>query len=279
MKKTLIPLTAVAVSAAAFVGCEWGGAHRGDYWNDAYSWANFSGTYKLAAGIDSSSTATGTTETSSKQVGNAKSLYWSEGTTLTLDPGLVKGSISVKFNGFHFSDNGDGTLSCSDTTVGGSGSYSADAGTVNISFTTAVGPQTVHVSYSYNISTSTSAMSGGSVVESPITWLNVNQKGNLLTIEDNNGTIYNGKITGASCPTADNDGYVQAAHIRFPFEATSTNGRVTLSGSLSGDWSGGSSRTSGTLANRTIDANYHRGKTTIQFRAVSGTVTLLTTVI
>ena len=116
------------------------------------------------------------------------------------------------------------------------------------------------------------------VNESPITWLNLTQKGNLLTFQDNTGMVYSGKITGASCPNADNEGYITAAHIRFTYEATSTsNSKIKLSGTLSGDWSGGSSKTSGTLSNRTIDASYTRGRGATQFMAVSGSVTIYAT--
>ena len=107
----------------------------------------------------------------------------------------------------------------------------------------------------------------------PIIWLNLTQQGNLLTFRDNNNVTYSGRITGASCPKASEGGYIQAGHIRFSFEAKANSG-ATISGSISGDWSGASSTTTGTIANRTIDATYHNGKTSAQFQAVSGTTVI-----
>lgn len=266
MNKSLIPITVVAVSAAAFVGCEWGGVHSGESWNDAYSWANFTGTYKLATPVVEDSTDGSTASFSRSHVFDGNRSY-NAGKTA-----LVPGSVSVTIAGLgSFTDNGDGS-----TTFSGSGSHSVtinhSAGTVSITLAGTIDPyigKSITISGKYSVS----ASSGSS---SPITWLNVNQKGNLLTIQDSNGVTYSGKITGASCPTADESGYITAAHIRFPFEATSANGKIRLSGSLSGDWSGSSSATTGTLSNRTIDANYSRGSSNAQFMAVSGSVAIYT---
>ncbi len=42
---------AIASAAVlAFLGCEWGGAHE-NTWNDGYSWANFTGTYRFVNAI------------------------------------------------------------------------------------------------------------------------------------------------------------------------------------------------------------------------------------
>lgn len=272
MKKTVIALTAAAVCAAALTGCEWGGVHSGESWNDTYAWANFSGTYKLASAVSSSATATNTATFSVSRTFSGNGSY-SSGKTA-----LVPGSVSVTVGGnsnVSFTDNGNGTMSTS-----ASGSYSAtinySSGSVTVNMGGNQNFSTVAISGSYYVSGA--ASSGTSTVSSPITWLNLTQKGTLLTFTDNNGTTYSGKVTGASCPRADEDGYVAAAHIRFTFEATSTsNSRVKLTGSLSGDWSGGSSTASGTLSNRVIDANYSNGSSTVQFMAVSGSVTLYAT--
>jgi hypothetical protein len=52
-----------------------------------------------------------------------------------------------------------------------------------------------------------------------------------------------------------------------------------MSGSISGDWSGSNSETSGTIANRTIEGSYHNGKNATQFQAVSGSTTVYAKVV
>lgn len=294
MNKSLIPITVVAVSAAAFVGCEWGGVHSGESWNDAYSWANFTGTYKLVSEIpvedtSSSSTESVATSLSSSDVNASAKFSVSQSANSVSVNGLktpIKaGSMSVSCdNGWSFTDDGNGNL-----VYGGSGSgFSGTVNYVNGSFSLKFGSMheafSGYANYVYTLSssssTTTTTSSGGSkTVVTPFRWLNLNQKGNLLTIEmvsaDSKSATFSGKITGASCPKADDGGYVQAGHIRFTFEATrAANPKQTLTGSISGDWSGASSVTTGTIANRTIDATFHDGKTALPFQAVSGSTTV-----
>lgn len=311
MKKTIRPViaaAAAAVVAIALSGCEWGGVGSDEAWNDAYSWANFSGTYKLVNEIptgDASSTegsSSSTTESSTTSTTTTKTNLYSKTQTFAFKEGtstysglttpIYPGKTSISFAAFTdtFTDNGDGTLNHSgDGSASGSINYAS--GSVSVSFAGARPDTTMTVKYSYYTVTTTTTGNGSTTTTTtdslgnasksktkktaPITWLNLTQKGNLLTFKDNDGTTYSGRITGASCPKADEGGYIQAAHIRFPFEATCTsNPRITLSGSISGDWSGGSSATSGTLANRTIDATYHTGSSSAQIMAVSGTATV-----
>ena len=275
MKNSIIPITAAsAICAAALVGCEWGGVHSGESWNDAYSWANFTGTYKLVTAVAAEDSGGETVTEASDSV---TTTYNGNGSYSTGKAGLVPGSVTVTIASVgSFTDNGDKT-----TTFSGSAGHTVtidySAGNISINLAANVAPyigKTVTIGFKYNIAEAAAA----AVNESPITWLNLTQKGNLLTFQDNTGMVYSGKITGASCPNADNEGYITAAHIRFTFEATSTsNSKIKLSGTLSGDWSGGSSKTSGTLSNRTIDASYTRGRGATQFMAVSGSVTIYAT--
>ena len=282
MKTTtkLIPVSAAI--CAALVGCEWGGVHSGESWNDAYSWANFTGTYKLVNAVSSSDAASSAGESATKKEGPLQTISfdWSEsntGTTLT-GGNIVEGSVTAFFtvSGATFTDDGAGNLVT--TYSGGSGSVGYTAGTVSFSFTGAMNPQKVKVSYKVWVSADGTTLAGTATPMS-FRWLNLNQKGNLLTIEmvgdDSKSAIFSGKITGASCPTANEEGYVQAGHIRFTFEATrTTNAKQTLTGSISGDWSGSSSARTGTISNRTIDATFHDGKTATPFQAVSGSTTV-----
>lgn len=285
MKTTLIPISAATVCAVALVGCEWGGVHSGESWNDAYSWANFTGTYKLVSEIpaETDSEVAGASSTSSATINDAKKFTIAKGAGAASVSGLhtpiTAGSLLVSCGSWNFKDDGAGNLVYQGSGSGFSGSVSYAAGSFSLTFGMPAPEKITGIAnYTYTSkSTATATSSSGKVtnVTSPIVWLNVNQKGNLLTIEDNRGAIFSGKITGASCPTANEEGYVQAGHIRFTFEATRTaNPRETLTGSISGEWSGSTSDKTGTIANRTIDASYHNGKTTTQFQAVSGTTTV-----
>lgn len=280
MKTTtkLIPVSAAI--CAALVGCEWGGVHSGESWNDAYSWANFTGTYKLVNAMPISSDSGTTTINSTSHSGSAgiKVLENATSAEITgLKTPIDKGSATVTVGGYTFQDNGEGTMVA--TSSGGkNGTISYTGGAITIGFAEKHPALSGSVTYSYT----TSNASGNNNLQAdntPFRWLNLNQKGNLLTIEmvgdDSKSAIFSGKITGASCPTADEEGFVQAGHIRFTFEATrTTNAKQTLTGSISGDWSGSSSARTGTIANRTIDATFHDGRTAIPFQAVSGSTVI-----
>ena len=83
-----------------------------------------------------------------------------------------------------------------------------------------------------------------------ISYLHVTQKGNVLTITDSAGTVYNGRTTGSSGPA---NGYENAGSASMSFEASSSGGGRIV-GSLTGVWSGSSDKTHGTLSGRTIHA-------------------------
>ncbi|MBR3086581.1 MAG: hypothetical protein IKH04_09300 [Kiritimatiellae bacterium] len=286
MNKTIIPVSVVAVCAAAFVGCEWGGVHSGESWNDAYSWANFSGTYKLVTAVQaesSSSSTDGTTTTSvSENTISATATFavasGAQSATINgLKTPVVPKSVTIRCGNWVFTDDGAGSLVFQGSGDAFGGSISYATGTASLTFGEAHGKLNGTVSYGYtvkNTATATTTSNGRTTtVAAPITWLNLTQKGNLLTFQDNAGTVYSGKITGASCPKADDGGYVQAGHIRFTFEARANSG-ATLSGSISGDWSGATTANTGTISNRTIDASYSNGRTSVQFQAVCGSTTV-----
>lgn len=312
---------AVTAAAIALTGCDWGGTGSEESWNDAYAWANFSGTYKLVTNIQPivevpttptvepttsepttpSTPATPSTPTVITKTGSiTHSLKRGETGYATGQKDLKPGTVTITSNvGHSWKDEGDGRLTDLNGTYHGSVSYASGMCAINWDSTVFPG-NTITITFAYEGTegggssggstpitpggsgggstpvTPGGSSSGGSTVTkptAPITWLTVTQKGNLLTMKDNDGTTYAGRITGASVPSTGSDGYTGSGHIRFPFEVTSTsNNRITISGSLSGDWTGG---VRGTLDNRAIEATYHTGKSATQFQAVSGRVTLI----
>lgn len=298
---------AAALLAATLVGCDWGGVSSEESWNDAYAWANFSGTYKLVTEVivpEDDDTGSGDADSNdnfsnypdkdhSVTVANINTAGDFEFTVPRGDYSIKPRSVTVTLHGklnmgtaqeedgrITLKDNGSGKLlygGNAEHTYNGEVEYIT--GKINGS-SGALYVEYAEVTYSYyykaGSSASISSDSSSGSASSPITWLNVTQKGNLLTLQDNDGRTYSGKITGASCPDADAGGYVTAGHIRFSFEATCTaNSAITISGSLSGNWSGAQNETSGTISDRTMDASFSNGGSPTQFQAVSGSVTVV----
>lgn len=295
---------AAAVIAATLVGCDWGGVSSNESWNDAYAWANFSGTYKLVTEVyvDTNNSDGGNegenSGNPSKQgapVVGAQNLGYGVTATIKINKeqvllGLVPGSVSVKveyredantIREFKMDDDGNGNLTTKHFQGDHpSGTITYSSGEIGLTFLSTMYVEKATVTYkSYydaSLGVTGGTSSDGASHSYPITWLNVTQKGNLLTLQDNDGRTYAGKITGASCPDADAAGYVTPGHIRFSFEATCTsNAKYKISGSLSGNWSGAQNETSGTISDRTMDASFSDGGSPIQFQAVSGSVTVV----
>lgn len=297
MKKTLLPVSAMAICAAVLVGCEWGGVHSGESWNDSYSWANFTGTYKLVNNVETtttttttstSGTTTTTTTTTNTPVWVSASKSFSVGkneANATIKTGysnLKEESVSASCGSAHtWTDIGAGVLQHGGVESAPNGEVNYATGVIYLHFGATHSAYSGTVTFQYKKSSSGGGGGGGGGDDPsdpspkkkgpPITWLNLNQKGNLLTFQDSNGTTYSGRITGASAPKASEGGYMNDGHIRFTFEAKCTsNSAITLSGTISGDYSGSNSANGGTIANRTIDAVYHNGKSGTSFQAVSG---------
>ncbi len=254
MKLTKNFFVALLACSAALVGCDWGGVSSDESWSDAYSWANFTGNFKLVTEVTTSGGSTAPT------VNNSKTFSYSSGRSEypTAQANLTPGTVTVAIGSYNLKDDGAGNLTSVTPGLSGSVKYTTGVVAISVGFAVAEGTA-VKITYSY---TGTAPL---------ITSINVNQKGNLLTMTDNRGTSYSGKITGASCPTVNEGGYTQAGQVRFSFEVAANDGS-TISGSLSGDWSGSSTAKSGVLSNRVMDATYNDGKSTSAFQAASGSV-------
>lgn len=264
----------MAAVAAILTGCDWGGAGDGT-WNDAYSWANFSGTYNLARTISTSSEEGGSSVDDPKYVPGVANFKAADGNVQSfkmpygkIKPGTVKIAIGDLFT---YHDDGKSGLAGEQKTAG-SGTIDYDTGAWSITTAGAAkipGGSKINCTFEYVGSTGDSGnpKDNGAVT---ITWINVNQQGNVFTFTDNKGVVYSGKITGASMPGS---GYTVAGNIRLSFEVTAANGGKIV-GSFNGDWSGASDASSGTLYNRSMNATYRRGKSSEQINAVSGSVAI-----
>lgn len=248
-------LVLFSAAALAFSGCEWGGAHE-NTWNDGYSWLNFTGTYtlsELAALTSSGSTSSEESSSTSTTVSTAS--FTSHGTK---SGKTFSGSIHLKGNNpeiksFTVSLGGMGTATGDPATgqiTGDSitGSFTTTTWSISYSGNSAGMPDSATATGTYTYENVVTPGGGGS--GTTISYLHITQKGNVLTITDSAGTVYNGRTTGSSGPA---NGYENAGSASMSFEASSSGGGRIV-GSLTGVWSGSTDKTHGTLSGRTVHA-------------------------
>ena len=206
MKRFALIGMVMAALAAGLVGCEWSTGEDATSWSSAYNWVNFSGTYRGATGgllvTDFTTTPSVPGVTNTITVANE-----TQGSFTAGQPSLsgklrhgnvVPGSVVITlYNGSDgvirsFSDNGSGVLGS------GQGNVQYTSGSWNLSLTTdfPTVPGSVRANYSYTVSNSGStgggAESGATSVE--IYSFNVVHSGQNLTVVDNNGATFSGKI-------------------------------------------------------------------------------------
>ena len=270
-------LAIASLAAIAFSGCEWGGVHE-NTWNDGYSWANFTGTYRFTKAVvflpnqveeeeDTSETETTTTTTTTeyKTINNKvtttmKTDTTADGVVPAGDSGIVPGSFKVtvhaKSGSVTVVDDGSGNVG------GGKVSYETGVWNINsISFYAQKGDK-VTIEYAYrnkkvippvvDPDPKPGTYPNYSMVN--LSYLKVTQQGNKLTMSGDSGIVYTGRLTGASTPT---DGYVAAQTVRLSFEVSSANGD-TITGHFSGNWSGAADKNYGTLSDRQIHGTHSR---------------------
>ena len=261
----ILPTTLAALLALT-VGCEWTGTSSDEAWNDAYSWVNFSGSYRLYNAISPTDDSTDTTEQVQYAVKKPQTVESNGGAnysgTLANRP-VVEGSVTLYIGPATLTDQGDGTLAgINNNKISGSINYITGAWSANTS-SEVVDGSTFRATYAYKV-TGTVTVPGQA--GSAITTVNVNQKGNLLTMTDNQGVVYEGRVTGASVPSDT----LQAGNIRLNFEVKAGNGAKII-GTLSGDWTGGEY---GTLSNRSLLGTYWKNKNSVDLQGASGSISI-----
>lgn len=243
-----------AASAIALTGCEWGSS--GDNtWNDSYAWANFTGTYRFTKAIvagEGGEEETTESYTRNGQVNvTAQSSSQIGGVLEKGTGGIVPGSVKITGAFGTATDDGSGNLVLNGNNRG---KVSYSGGTWNMSGLDLVVGSQVNVVWQYKTASTTATSSGTAVV---LSYLNVVQKGNKLTLSGDSGQVYSGQLSGASMRP---DGYVAAQTVYLSFSASSSSGRK-ITGSLSGVWSGASDKNYGTLSSRQIHGTFSDGTT------------------
>lgn len=196
----LIGMCAAAV-ALGLMGCEWTSTSDGESWSSAYDWVNFSGVYRgLGGGLlvtDYTTTPSipGVTNTYSRT--DSGGTLPARGTTASgkvSHGSIVPGSFMVNVGNIaQLSDPGkDGLL-----TGNGSGTVNYGGGTWAIEIDTfSTVNQSISISYSYIVARDGSTAGGADsgATRFRIYSFNVVHQGQYLTVTDNNGATYTGRI-------------------------------------------------------------------------------------
>lgn len=204
MKRFALIGMVMAALAAGLVGCEWSTGEDATSWSSAYDWVNFSGVYR---GIGGGLLVTDYTTTPSiPGVTNVYTRTESGGTmpkqsatasgSVSRRP-IVPGSVMITVGNATLSDPGKAGI----LTGNGSGTVNYDGGTWSIQLDLAAvdwdKANPISVTYSYTVatdgSTSGGAQSGATRVS--IYSFSVTHSGQNLTIVDNNGATFSGKIS------------------------------------------------------------------------------------
>lgn len=257
-------LVTLLAAMAAFLGCDgWKSGGGALTWDDSYGFANFNGLYRgvdnpivfafsKASTVPSSTNNVSTNSVTQNLENNFHVLATGNGSKTVFSsnlggdfllPVVVRGSLTIVAGGLTFTDN-NGVLTAQD---GSSGTvvYETGAWTLNFAAAPANGVDIV-AKYTYQVTTlsnsgGTSTSSGGSVestaeMGSTIHTFNIRHLGNLVTITDSNGDVYEGNIDGldyqrSGINSAVADGPVVAT---FTAQGTSRGVGVRIVGSLQG---------------------------------------------
>lgn len=240
MKRLIITLFA-AVSLITMVGCDWSTGGGVDGYNSRYSWVEFSGVYRgyngglLVTDFTATPGTPGVTNSVPGEIiasGNGSRVAFNG--TLVHFP-VVRGTLVITIDGLTLVDQGDGTLAGS----GGSGSINYGTGAWSVSLLSAPGTSDdLEASYQYTISgTSGSSGAGSGATGIDIYSFTVFQQGENLTITDNNGSTYAGKMgnTQVSDGTASTPTVGTTVVMQFTVEGVSASGfTVTMVGTFQG---------------------------------------------
>lgn len=201
MKRLVWLSILVTVLAMGLIGCEWNTGDDAESWSSSFNWVNFSGMYRNAAGglLVSDYTTTpaipGTTNTVtvSHESQGTISVNQTDYNGMLRKTPVKPGSVVIDCGYFFAADNGNGILN--GPAGNGTISYSSGAWTFS-GAPLAPSSGKIYADYSQLVSNQGSAGGGGQAGSSGkaiYSFLVVHQ-GQHVTITDNNGAVYQGRI-------------------------------------------------------------------------------------
>ena len=190
----------VTVLAVGLVGCEWNTGDDAESWSSSFNWVNFSGVYRGAGGgllvTDYTTTPSvpGSTNTFTRtESGGTLQPQKTSASGQVSHGNIIPGSFMVTVGNIAtLADTAkDGILAGN-----GNGTVNYTGGTWSISLDTwSPSSQKINISYSYAVSSDGSTGGGAqSGATGNIYSFNIVQQGQNLTITDNNGAVYQGRI-------------------------------------------------------------------------------------
>ncbi len=231
--RRMLMVSGLAMIVAAS-GCEWSSSGSGSTWNDAYNWLNFSGTYRapdggaVVRGI--ASNPGGTTTVRNEPHGVTVAGRDSYGLVLNYVPAVAT-TVSVRIGGLLWRDDGQGNM------VGEVGGGSVIYGTGDISI---YGAQSAPIGSPITASYEFQASGEGGTSGDPIVSLTVEQRGNAISITDNEGRRFDGTVTSVQVPGGDSTG-ASDGQATINFECSGNGVRIvgTINGGYVTNSSGG----------------------------------------
>ncbi len=264
MKSRLSVLVLAALALLGTAGCEWTSGGGVDDWNSRYNWVNFSGVYKGVGGgvLVTDYSATPGTAGVTNSVTDETIAIAAAGVSAysgSLDhKSIVKGSVTITAGVFTLTDTG-GTGVLSGSGKSGTIDYGTGAWSIDLLGVWPDDGTAITASYQYSIagnqgSGSAEPGSSGTTIYS----FTVMHEGETLSITDNNGKVYTGKMGSVrSTGGADQDNQatpVAGDTIIAQFSATGVSAAgysVEIVGTFQGTVTAGGS-TGFSLANRTM---------------------------
>ncbi len=199
--RIIVCFVLLLITLAMGTGCDWTSGGGVDSWNSRWNWVNFSGVYR---GIDggvlvTDFTATPGTPGSTNSVSNER-VGTTDGSSsvyngvLSKTP-IVPGSVSISLSGYQLNDNGNNSLSGSGKS--GAIDYGTGAWSIDLSPARPDAGSAIVASYQYTIAgTEGTGAAGPGSTRITIRSFTVHQEGETLSITDNNGAVYEGKMGG-----------------------------------------------------------------------------------
>ncbi len=195
MKRFALIGMALAAVAAGLVGCEWNTGEDASSWSSAYDWVNFSGVYRGSTTIPlDPDYVPGVTNVYGESESNwTMPIRGTRRSGVVSHGNIVPGSVTVSCNGANLSDSqSNGIL-----TGNGSGTINYASGAWSIEIDAAYADydkeNPIAVSYAYQVVTDESG-SEFSTSEVDAYSFNVDHNGQYLTLVDNVGAAYTGRI-------------------------------------------------------------------------------------
>ena len=266
MNRTGLWTAAAVLVASTITGCDWEGGSDAETISGRYGWVNFSGVYRGSQGgiLVTDYTQTADTPATTNRVANERVATAVAGQSVysgnLRQAGITAGSLTIVAGVYVLTDNGSGGLAGSGRT--GTINYGSGAWSINLAGAWPPAGTQITATYTYYLS-GTKGTTGADAGTSgkPIYAFTVQQDGNSLSILDNNGATYNGKISsirstgGASQDLPDSaSAPVTGDQLIGSFEASGQSAagvEVKMVGTLQGTV-GGASDTGITLTDRAM---------------------------